>query len=114
MKLIKLPEPDLPNSVLGLYAEEEGGGEVLDVLHTDLVVLRLEGAEVTMEESDEIPNTGKHQPGGKVGTCSTILLSTSSLHHLQLLSSHPTLPAFLGFLTKEIEDNPGPGESDGG
>ena len=55
--------------MLGLYAEQEGGGEVLDVLHADLVVLGLEGAEVTVEESDEIPNTGKHQPGGKVGTC---------------------------------------------
>ena len=55
--------------MLGLYAEQEGGGEVLDVLHTDLVVLGLEGAEVTVEESNEIPNTGKHQPGGKVGSC---------------------------------------------
>ena len=30
--------PDLPYSVLGLYTEEEGGGEVLDVLHTDNMV----------------------------------------------------------------------------
>ena len=31
-------ETYIPYSVLGLYTEEEGGGEVLDVLHTDNMV----------------------------------------------------------------------------
>jgi len=72
----------ISDGVLSLHTEQEGGGEVLQVLHTDLVVLRLERLEVTVEESDEIPEGGKHQPGGEIGT-------------------------------KEIEDNPGPRESDG-
>ena len=87
--------------MLGLHTEQEGGGEVLDILHTDLVVLRLEGVEVTMEESDEIPNTGKHQPGGKVGPCN--IIDRQSVWSL-----------LVTFNTEEIENNPGPGESDGG
>ena len=55
--------------MLGLHTEEEGGGEVLEVLNTDdaLLLLRLGWVEVTVKESDEIPNSSKDQPGGKVG-----------------------------------------------
>ena len=34
--------------------------------------LRASGWEVTVEDSDEIPNPGKNQPGDKVGACNTI------------------------------------------
>ena len=52
--------------MLSLYTEQEGGGEVIQVLHTDHVILRLERLKVTMKESDEIPESSKHQPGDEI------------------------------------------------
>ena len=93
--------PNLPYSVLGLHTEQEGGGEVLQVFNTDNVILRLDEVEVAVEESDEIPNTSKHQPGGKVGPCN--IIDRQSVWSLLVTVN-----------TEEIENNPGPGESDGG
>ena len=39
--------PNLPYSVLGLHTEQEGGGEVHHIVHTDPVILRQCGVEVS-------------------------------------------------------------------
>ena len=87
--------------MLSLHTEQEGRGEVLQVFNTDNVILRLDEVEVAVEESDEIPNTSKHQPGGKVGPCN--IIDRQSVWSLLVTVN-----------TEEIENNPGPGESDGG
>ena len=46
--------------MLGLEAEEEGGGEVSHILHTLLVAGGSEGLQVAVEESHEVPAVQGH------------------------------------------------------
>ena len=50
-----LPVPGSPDCVLGLEAEEEGGGEVSDILDTLLVAGGSDRLQVAVEEGHEVP-----------------------------------------------------------
>ena len=70
-----------PNSVLGLQAEEEAGGEVLDVVHTP-------------GEEGSVPRWGGHDGGGEVGDgCDDSSITT-------LIT--PIMTSFSNIVTKKI------------
>ena len=61
----------ITNGVLSLQTEQEGGGEVVDVVHTGGVVPRhLElplrqviRLQVTVDPEHDVPHQGEHEPG---------------------------------------------------
>ena len=59
------PAP-VPNGVLGLHTEQERGGEVLNVVHTDHVVRvgrQPLGVKISMNNRHEKPDNAEQEPG---------------------------------------------------
>lgn len=56
----------IPDGVLGLHTEQEGGGEVLDIVHTHHVVRvsrQVLRVKIPMNNRHEEPDNTKQQPG---------------------------------------------------
>ena len=65
--LLRSCSTSVADRVLGLQAEEEAGGEVLDVVHTHNVLLRLVLHQVSMDKGHQVPDHCEDQPGQEEG-----------------------------------------------
>ena len=65
--LLRCRSPPVTYRVLGLQTEEEAGGEVLDVVHTHNVLLRLVLHQVSMDKGHQVPDHCEDQPGQEEG-----------------------------------------------
>ena len=59
--------PPVTYRVLGLQTEQEAGGEVLDVVHANSVVVGLVVGHVAMDIGHQVPDHSKQQPGQEEG-----------------------------------------------